>query len=177
MASGPAWPPQPSPLTSGFPLSTLEPSPGVGLHPTSLTTRFLPADRQPWTDKHPDLLTCGRCGKIFPLGSIIAFMDHKKEGCQLLQVSSPISGKSFRVQCTPDPGLGFLPCRGAKVDRWGTNHYFPFLLAPLRVEPRRGLPVLGQGLEMGRGAGQRRKATHKVWPVPEDWPRGFGIHP
>ncbi|XP_034373978.1 zinc finger protein 296 [Arvicanthis niloticus] len=48
------------------------------------------SDRQPWTDKHPDLLTCGRCGKIFPLGSIIAFMDHKKQGCQLLQVSSPI---------------------------------------------------------------------------------------
>ncbi|XP_021024186.1 zinc finger protein 296 [Mus caroli] len=49
------------------------------------------SDRQPWTDKHPDLLTCGRCGKIFPLGAIIAFMDHKKQGCQLLQVSDPIS--------------------------------------------------------------------------------------
>lgn len=58
-----------------------------------LTTRFLPADRQPWTDKHPDLLTCGRCGKIFPLGSITAFMDHKKQGCQLRQISDPISGK------------------------------------------------------------------------------------
>lgn len=56
--------------------------------------------------------------------------------------------------------------------------YFPFLLAPLRVEPRRGLglPALGQGLEVGRGAGQRRKATHKVWPAPEDRP-GFAIHP
>ena len=58
------------------------------------------------------------------------------------------------------------------MDRWGTNHYFPFLLDPLRVEPRRGLvlPVLGQGLEMGRGLGSERKATHKVWPAPEDWP-------
>lgn len=63
------------------------------------------------------------------------------------------------------------------MDRWGTKHYFPFLLAPLRVEPRRGLglSVLGQGLEVERGrgggeAGQRRKATHKVWPSSEDRP-------
>lgn len=58
------------------------------------------------------------------------------------------------------------------MDRWGTKQYFPFLLAPLRVEPRRGLglSVLGQGLEVERGAGQRRKATHKVWPSSEDRP-------
>ncbi|XP_031241444.1 zinc finger protein 296 [Mastomys coucha] len=49
------------------------------------------SDRHHWTDMHPDLLTCGRCRKIFPLGAIIAFMDHKKQGCQLLQVSDPIS--------------------------------------------------------------------------------------
>ena len=60
-------------------------------HPT-LTTRFLPADRQPWTDKHPDLLTCGRCLQTFPLEAITAFMDHKKLGCQLFRGPSPCHG-------------------------------------------------------------------------------------
>lgn len=55
-------------------------------------TRFLPADRQPWTDKHPDLLTCGRCRQTFPLEAITAFMDHKKLGCQLLRDPSPCQG-------------------------------------------------------------------------------------
>ncbi|XP_059136483.1 zinc finger protein 296 [Peromyscus eremicus] len=50
-----------------------------------------PSDRQPWTDKHPDLLTCGRCLQTFPLEAIISFMDHKKLGCQLLQGVGPIS--------------------------------------------------------------------------------------
>ena len=60
-------------------------------HPT-LTTRFLPADRQPWTDKHPDLLTCGRCMQTFPLEAITAFVDHKKLGCQLFRGPSPCQG-------------------------------------------------------------------------------------
>ena len=60
-------------------------------HPT-LTTRFLPADRQPWTDKHPDLLTCGRCLQTFPLEAITAFVDHKKLGCQLFRGPSPCQG-------------------------------------------------------------------------------------
>ncbi|KAM5236391.1 zinc finger protein 296 [Ctenodactylus gundi] len=42
-----------------------------------------PPDRLPWPDKHPDLLTCGRCLQTFPLEAITAFMDHKKLGCQL----------------------------------------------------------------------------------------------
>ncbi|XP_012616831.1 zinc finger protein 296 [Microcebus murinus] len=46
-------------------------------------------DRQPWADKHPDLLTCGRCLQTFPLEAITAFMDHKKLGCQLLRGPSP----------------------------------------------------------------------------------------
>ncbi|XP_057618740.1 zinc finger protein 296 [Chionomys nivalis] len=50
-----------------------------------------PSDRQPWTNKHPDLLTCGRCLQTFPLEAIIAFMDHKKLGCQILQDVGPIS--------------------------------------------------------------------------------------
>lgn len=50
-----------------------------------------PSDRQPWTDKHPDLLTCGRCQQTFPLEAIVAFMNHKKLGCQLFQGSGPIS--------------------------------------------------------------------------------------
>lgn len=94
-----------------------------------LTTCFLPADRQPWTNKHPDLLTCGRCLQTFPLEAIVAFMDHKKLGCQLLQGSGPISGKQVGIHTVPisDLGLSFLPCgEGTKVDRWGTNHYFPF---------------------------------------------------
>ncbi|XP_036038924.1 zinc finger protein 296 [Onychomys torridus] len=49
-----------------------------------------PCDRQPWTDKHPDLLTCGRCLQTFPLEAIIAFMDHKKLGCQVLQESKEL---------------------------------------------------------------------------------------
>ncbi|CAH7388075.1 zinc finger protein 296 [Phodopus roborovskii] len=48
-----------------------------------------PSDRQPWTDKHPDLLTCGRCQQTFPLEAIVAFMNHKKMGCQLPQGGGP----------------------------------------------------------------------------------------
>ncbi|XP_037676053.1 zinc finger protein 296 [Choloepus didactylus] len=44
-----------------------------------------PLDRQLWTDKRPDLLTCGRCLQTFPLEAITAFMDHKKLGCQLFR--------------------------------------------------------------------------------------------
>ncbi|XP_021497884.1 zinc finger protein 296 [Meriones unguiculatus] len=59
---------------------------------------FKPSDRQPWTNKHPDLLTCGRCLQTFPLEDIVAFMDHKKLGCQLLQGSGPISeSKELKV--------------------------------------------------------------------------------
>uniref|UniRef100_A0A8D2JQF1 Zinc finger protein 296 n=1 Tax=Sciurus vulgaris TaxID=55149 RepID=A0A8D2JQF1_SCIVU len=50
------------------------------------------SDRQPWTDKHPDLLTCGRCLQTFPLEAITAFMDHKKLGCQLFRGPSPCQG-------------------------------------------------------------------------------------
>lgn len=67
------------------------PQPPFWPHPT-LTTRFLPADRQPWTDKHPDMLTCGRCLQTFPLKAITAFMDHKKLGCQLYRGPSPCQG-------------------------------------------------------------------------------------
>lgn len=42
-----------------------------------------PADRQACPEKHPDLLTCGRCQQAFPLEAITTFMDHKKVGCQL----------------------------------------------------------------------------------------------
>ncbi|XP_004694241.1 PREDICTED: zinc finger protein 296 [Condylura cristata] len=57
---------------------------------TPLTSN--PLDRQPWTDKHPDLLTCGRCLQTFPLEAITAFMDHKKLGCQLSRGPSPCQG-------------------------------------------------------------------------------------
>ncbi|GAB1291665.1 Zinc finger protein 296 [Apodemus speciosus] len=70
------------------------------------------SDRQPWTDKHPDLLTCGRCGESFPLGAIIAFMDHKKQGCQLLQVSCPISGS------TELKALSCLQCGRQYTNAW-----------------------------------------------------------
>ncbi|KAB1273274.1 Zinc finger protein 296 [Camelus dromedarius] len=56
-----------------------------------------PHDRQPWTDKHPDLLTCGRCLQTFPLEAIIAFMDHKKLGCQLLKGPSPCQGSEHEA--------------------------------------------------------------------------------
>ncbi|TEA36214.1 hypothetical protein DBR06_SOUSAS7510062 [Sousa chinensis] len=56
--------------------------------PWTPLTPHLP-DRQPWTDKHPDLLTCGRCLQTFPLEAITAFMDHKKLGCQLFRGPSP----------------------------------------------------------------------------------------
>ncbi|KAM9633052.1 zinc finger protein 296 [Trichechus inunguis] len=49
-------------------------------------------DRQPWTEKHPDLLTCGRCLQTFPLEAITAFMDHKKLGCQLFRGPRPSQG-------------------------------------------------------------------------------------
>lgn len=74
-------------LTPGFPLSLGTPS-LFWPHPM-LTTRFLPADRQPWTDKHSDTLTCGLCLQTFPLKAITAFMDHKKLGCQPSRGPSP----------------------------------------------------------------------------------------
>ncbi|CAO2626641.1 Zinc finger protein 296 [Lemmus lemmus] len=71
--------------TAPLPLGARSPwAPWIPLSPE-------PSDRQPWTDKHPDLLTCGRCLQTFPLEAIIAFMDHKKMGCQLLQGVGPIS--------------------------------------------------------------------------------------
>ncbi|XP_006871541.1 PREDICTED: zinc finger protein 296 [Chrysochloris asiatica] len=51
-----------------------------------------PLDRQPWTDKHQDLLTCGRCLQTFPLEAITAFMDHKRQGCQLFRGPRPWQG-------------------------------------------------------------------------------------
>ncbi|XP_007941269.1 zinc finger protein 296 [Orycteropus afer afer] len=57
---------------------------------TPLITNSL--DRQSWTDKHPDLLTCGRCLQTFPLEAITAFMDHKKLGCQLFRGPRPRHG-------------------------------------------------------------------------------------
>lgn len=51
--------------------------------PALTTTLFLPADRPACPEKHPDLLTCGRCLQAFPLEAITTFMDHKKLGCQL----------------------------------------------------------------------------------------------
>ncbi|KAK1330089.1 LOW QUALITY PROTEIN: hypothetical protein QTO34_010275, partial [Cnephaeus nilssonii] len=48
-----------------------------------------PHDRQPWTDKHSDTLTCGLCLQTFPLKAITAFMDHKKLGCQPSRGPSP----------------------------------------------------------------------------------------
>ncbi|XP_037372662.1 zinc finger protein 296 [Talpa occidentalis] len=69
-------------------------APGPGVRSqwlcTPLTTS--PPDRQAWTDKHPDLLTCGRCLQTFPLEAITAFMDHKKLGCQLSRGPSPCQG-------------------------------------------------------------------------------------
>ncbi|KAL1769169.1 zinc finger protein 296 [Sigmodon hispidus] len=50
-----------------------------------------PSDRQLWTDKHPDLLTCGLCLQTFPLEAITVFMHHKKLGCQLHQGISTAS--------------------------------------------------------------------------------------
>ncbi|KAL2763097.1 zinc finger protein 296, partial [Daubentonia madagascariensis] len=63
-------------------------------NPWALWTPLTPSppDRQPWTDKHPDLLTCGRCLQTFPLEAITAFMDHKKLGCQLFRGPSPCQG-------------------------------------------------------------------------------------
>lgn len=55
-----------------------------------------PQDRQPWTDKHPDMLTCGRCLQTFPLKAITAFMDHKKLGCQLYRGPSPCQGSELK---------------------------------------------------------------------------------
>lgn len=103
-------------------------------HPT-LTTRFLPADRQPWTDKHPDLLTCGRCLQTFPLEAITAFMDHKKVDCQFFKEPSPCqnSGESSGDAVPLSSSRARLPVgAGAELDRRGSEHYFPFL-APHRV--------------------------------------------
>ncbi|XP_060507408.1 zinc finger protein 296 [Panthera onca] len=65
-----------------------------------------PRDRQPWTDKHPDLLTCGRCLQTFPLEAITAFVDHKKLDCQLFRGPSPGQGSARQ-----DPkALGCFRC-------------------------------------------------------------------
>ncbi|XP_004644467.1 zinc finger protein 296 [Octodon degus] len=82
----------------GEPRHTLGPVPaGAALHALGsrspwalcmpLTSSL--ADRQPWTEKRPDLLTCGRCLQTFPLEAITAFMDHKKQGCQPSRGPSP----------------------------------------------------------------------------------------
>uniref|UniRef100_A0A8C6W4R8 Zinc finger protein 296 n=1 Tax=Nannospalax galili TaxID=1026970 RepID=A0A8C6W4R8_NANGA len=92
-------------LLGGEPRHCSDPVPAAGVAFHSLGTRSPwalwmpvtpnPSDRQPWTDKHPDLLTCGRCLQTFPLEAIIAFMDHKKLGCQLLRdpIPSQVSGE------------------------------------------------------------------------------------
>ena len=64
----------------------------LGLRSQWTPLSLSPHDRQPWTDKHPDLLTCGRCLQTFPLEAITAFMDHKKLGCQLFRGPSPCQG-------------------------------------------------------------------------------------
>ncbi|XP_058385532.1 zinc finger protein 296 [Diceros bicornis minor] len=79
----------PGPVPAGGPLHALG-----ARNPWALWTPLIPNphDRQPWTDKHPDLLTCGRCLQTFPLEAITAFMDHKKLGCQLIRGPSPRQG-------------------------------------------------------------------------------------
>ncbi|XP_075392356.1 zinc finger protein 296 [Tenrec ecaudatus] len=59
--------------------------------PWALWTTLAPHsfDRQPWSDKHPDLLTCGRCLQTFPLEAIVAFMEHKKQSCPLFRGPRP----------------------------------------------------------------------------------------
>ncbi|XP_059008189.1 zinc finger protein 296 isoform X2 [Mustela lutreola] len=79
----------PGPAPAGSPLHSLGARNQWALWtPLSLS----PRDRQPWTDKHPDLLTCGRCLQTFPLEAITAFMDHKKVDCQLFKEPSPCQG-------------------------------------------------------------------------------------
>nr|XP_008541608.1 PREDICTED: zinc finger protein 296 [Equus przewalskii] len=94
------------------------PQPPSWPHPT-LTTRFLPADRQPWTDKHPDLLTCGRCRQTFPLEAITAFMDHKKLGCQLLRDPSPCQGSDGKDL----EALNCLRCGRQFTGAWKLLHH------------------------------------------------------
>ncbi|EPQ15294.1 Zinc finger protein 296 [Myotis brandtii] len=53
-----------------------------------------PHDRQPWTD--PDILTCGLCLQTFPLEAIMAFIDHKKQGCQPSR--GPSSGSDSELE-------------------------------------------------------------------------------
>nr|XP_017505854.2 zinc finger protein 296 [Manis javanica] len=82
----------------------------------ALWTPLVPSliDRQPWTDKHPDLLTCGRCLQTFPLEAITAFMDHKKLGCQLLRGPSPCQGSERK-----DPkALSCLRCGREFTGAW-----------------------------------------------------------
>ncbi|XP_040832095.1 zinc finger protein 296 [Ochotona curzoniae] len=57
-------------------------------------------DRQPWPQKHPDLLTCGRCLQKFPLEAITTFVDHKKLGCSPLSSPDPYLSsetKDFKI--------------------------------------------------------------------------------
>ncbi|XP_035313654.1 zinc finger protein 296 isoform X1 [Cricetulus griseus] len=76
-----------------------------------------PSDRQPCTDKHPDLLTCGRCQQTFPLEAIIAFVEHKKLGCQPLQRSGPISdSKELKI-------LSCLKCGRQFAGAWKLLHH------------------------------------------------------
>ncbi|XP_040490075.1 zinc finger protein 296 isoform X2 [Ursus maritimus] len=79
----------PGPVPAGSPLHALG-----ARNQWALWTPLIvnPRDRQPWTDKHPDLLTCGRCLQTFPLEAITAFMDHKKVDCQLFRGPSPCQG-------------------------------------------------------------------------------------
>ncbi|XP_005412603.2 PREDICTED: zinc finger protein 296 [Chinchilla lanigera] len=83
----------PGPVPAGAALHALA-AQSPWAHCMRLTSSL--ADRQPWTDKHPDLLTCGRCLQTFPLEAITAFMDHKKQGCQPSRGPSPCKGSEFK---------------------------------------------------------------------------------
>ncbi|XP_044615150.1 zinc finger protein 296 [Equus asinus] len=112
----------------GEPRHSLGPGPAGGpLHalgarnPWALWTPLMPnsPDRQPWTDKHPDLLTCGRCRQTFPLEAITAFMDHKKLGCQLLRDPSPCQGSDGKDL----EALNCLRCGRQFTGAWKLLHH------------------------------------------------------
>ncbi|KAF0030397.1 hypothetical protein F2P81_017128 [Scophthalmus maximus] len=79
-------------------------------------------------DEGRDLLTCGQCSQAFPLGHILAFIQHKQGGCrsrsQAQNASATPPSPANRAQqrvAQAKPGPGFIELRrGAASDRvWG----------------------------------------------------------
>lgn len=96
---------------------------GGGLSGDHLRPPQLPAP-----DEGRDLLTCGQCGRAFPLAHILAFIQHKQGGCGSrggaadtgAAPPSPANRVRRQQAAGAEPGPGFIELRrgGARERVW-----------------------------------------------------------